>query len=406
MKRDPFDRAQRHVLWALWLTYGAFYFCRNDLSSAAPGLGTDELLTKSQIGWILGALKLAYGVGQLINGQLAERVPARRLLAIGMFGSAALNVVFGLGTGFYFFLFVWACNGYVQALGWAPTMRVAATWFAPERRGRAIAFIGTGYLTCGALTFVVAGGAADLFGWRGATIVPAIVLAAAGVVMLLTLREAPPGVTPPSARADHPPWRDTLAITLANPRLWFLALALALLNACRYGFVDWGISHLREVQPASVGVSALKYSVLPLGGIAGTLFAGWSSDRLFRGRRIPVVCAMLVTLAAVALGYDAIVRSNLILSIVTLALIGALIFGPQVLLVGAAPVDLARAGTAAAAVGFVDFVGYLGAAAGDQITGALVDTYDWHAALYFWAACALGAAILVVPLWRTRAGAS
>ena len=152
MNRDPFDRAQRHVLWALWLTYGAFYFCRNDLSSAAPGLGTDELLTRSQIGWILGALKLAYGIGQLINGQLAERVAARRLLAIGMFGSAALNLVFGLGTGFYFFLFVWACNGYVQALGWAPTMRVAATWFAPERRGRAIAFIGTGYLTCGALT--------------------------------------------------------------------------------------------------------------------------------------------------------------------------------------------------------------------------------------------------------------
>ena len=59
----------------------------------------DLHLTKTEIGGILGALKLAYGVGQLVNGQLAERVAPRRLLAIGMLASAALNVVFGSGPG-------------------------------------------------------------------------------------------------------------------------------------------------------------------------------------------------------------------------------------------------------------------------------------------------------------------
>jgi sugar phosphate permease len=74
-----------------------------------------------------------------------------------------------------------------------------------------------------------------------------------------------------------------------------------------------------------------------------------------------------------------------------------------VLLVGTAPVDLARRGTAAAAVGFVNFFGYLGAAAGDQITGYLVHVHDWHAALYFWSGCALGAAMIAAPLWRAIA---
>ena len=91
------------------------------------------------------------------------------------------------------------------------------------------------------------------------------------------------------------------------------------------------------------------------------------------------------------------------LSIVTLAVIGALIFGPQVLLVGTAPVDLARPGTEAAAVGFVNFFGYLGAAAGDRITGDLVHHYDWQVALWFWAGCALAAAVVVAPLWRATA---
>ena len=35
-----------------------------------------------------------------------------------MFGSAALNAIFGFSTGFYFLLFVWATNGYCQSLGW------------------------------------------------------------------------------------------------------------------------------------------------------------------------------------------------------------------------------------------------------------------------------------------------
>jgi sugar phosphate permease len=391
------------VLWVLWLTYGSFYFCRSNLAAAVPGIRSELVLTRTEIGWILGALKLAYGIGQLINGQLAERVAPRRLLAIGMLASAALNVVFGFGTGLYFLIFVWACNGYAQALGWAPTMRVATATFSPERRGRAIAVIGTGYQLAGALTFVVAGASVDAFGWRGAVWVPAILLALSAIHMLVLMpREAPPRVA--HARSDAP-WTRTLAATLGNGRLWLLAGALGLLSVCRYGFIDWGIAHLIEAQPASVTVSALKYAVLPLGGIAGTLAAGWATDRYFGGRRAPVVCVMLVGLAGLVLGYDALVQTSLIGSIIALALIGALIFGPQVLLVGAAPVDLAHGGTVAAAVGFVDFIGYVGASIGDQVTGFVVDRYDWHVALELWAGAALAGALVVAPLWRTRAAA-
>ena len=156
-----FSSSQRTVLWVLWLTYGSFYFSRNNLGVALPGIQDELGYTKSQLGTVLMALKLAYGVGQFINGQLAERLPPRRLLALGLLASAALNVLFGWSTALYFLTFLWACNGYVQALGWPPTMRVAANWFPALQRGRAIGIIGTGYQLCGALTFVVAGWAAQ-----------------------------------------------------------------------------------------------------------------------------------------------------------------------------------------------------------------------------------------------------
>lgn len=388
----------------LWLSYGAFYFCRSNLSAAVPGLEHELQLSKTEIGWILGSFKLVYGIGQLINGQLAEQIGARRLLALGMFGSAALTIAFGFSTGFYMLLFLWATNGYAQALGWSPTMRVAANWFPVDRRGRAIAIIGTGYQLAGSLTIVVAGWSAEWLGWRGALFVPAGLLVAAGIHMLVMLKEAPPASVgersaTPEARGT---WQANLAATLSNPRLWLLALALGMLNACRYGFLDWGVAHLMEVQESGIGASAMKNSVLPAGGIAGTLLAGWATDRYFGGRRIPVMVAMLVTLGVIVIAYDTIIRTSVPASVITLAVIGALIFGPQVLLVGTTPVDLAKRGTAAAACGFVNFFGYLGAAAGDQVTGYLVDRYDWQAALWFWAACAFAGAIVVAPLWRVH----
>src|SRR5262245_15918402 len=49
------------VVWTLWLTYGVFYFCRNNLSVAAPGMkmSIEEGglgLSAAEVGWILASL--------------------------------------------------------------------------------------------------------------------------------------------------------------------------------------------------------------------------------------------------------------------------------------------------------------------------------------------------------------
>jgi sugar phosphate permease len=163
------------------------------------------------------------------------------------------------------------------------------------------------------------------------------------------------------------------------------------------------VTHLKEIQATGVHVAALKYAVLPLGGAAGALAAGWATDRFFGGRRAPVICGLLVLLGVLALLYDTMVSASSIGTVVLLALIGFAIFGPQVLLVGTAPADLARRGTAAAAAGFVNFMGYMGAFAGDAVTGWLRKHYDWSVAVHVWAAWAFAAALVAACLWNARA---
>lgn len=420
--------AENQVVWTIWLTYGAFYFCRTNLAVALPGIEEELGYNKAQMGVVLLSLKFTYGFGQFVNGQLAERLSPRQMLATGMIGSALLNIAFGFGTALYFFLFVWAMNGYCQSLGWTPCVRVLGNWVPVSRRGKAMGIVGTGYQLTAGLTFVVAGTAVWALGWRGALWVPPAILLAAAGVMLLFLRETPPDAHFENAgrhdlpdAADHRSVLENLRLTLTNPALWLLALSLGMLNACRYGFIDWGVSHLYAIEKdriqasVSAGIaadttaaldgailkSAVKYAVLPIGGIFGSLWAGWATDRYFGSRRAPVICGLLVVLGCLTLVYDDVARASFAGTMALLFAIGFVIYGPQVLLVGTAPADLARNGTSAAAAGFVNCMGYVGAGfLGDRLTGHLAEYHGWEIAIYAWAGWAFLAAVLVAILWN------
>ena len=415
-------------MWTVWFTYGAFYFCRTNISAAIPGLKATVAdggfgFTNEECGLFLGAFKIAYAAGQLINGQLSEQLSPRKMLAIGMFGTAALNILFGFAPALYFFIFIWACNGFSQSLGWTPCVRVLANWFPVRRRGRVIGFVGTGYMMSGAATYVVSGFAAESFGWQGAFFIPAAIMFASAFVMLVLLREQPEqlqqddtsgaatGLLHPTNDARNSALENFL-LTITNPRLWLLGLSLGLLNACRYGFLDWGLTHLKEVQETGVGSAAIKIAVLPFGAIAGSYIAGWATDRFFDSRRAPVTCILLVILSLLTLVYHPVANSQSVpATMALLILIGFCIYGPQVLLVGTAPADLARKGTSAAAAGFVNCLGYIGAASGDYFTGrsldaakgVATDSTGWEHTIYLWAAWAFAAAVAAGLLWGATA---
>lgn len=413
-------RGENSLLWTVWLTYGAFYFCRTNISAAVPGLKEPVEsgglgLTATEISYILAATKIAYALGQLLNGQMAEQLSPRKMLAFGMFATATFNVLFGFGTALYFLIFIWACNGYSQSLGWTPCVRVLANWFPISRRGVVIGIVGTGYQVTAVATFVIAGYSAELLGWQGALWVPAGIMIVAALVMLLMLEERPPTTREwtsgdlnnpePTTDPKNDPHNSVLQnflLTITNPALWLLGLALGLLNASRYGFLDWGLTHLKEVQETGVGKAALKYAVLPLGAIAGSYLAGWATDRFFGSRRAPVTCILLVALGLLSLAYDSVARTSVPATIFLLVVIGFCIYGPQVLLVGTAPADLARKGTSAAAAGFVNCMGYIGAASGDYFTGRALDSVGWQKTIYLWALWAFAAAIASGLLWHAR----
>lgn len=430
------------TLFVLWTAYGSFYFCRVNIGPAAKSMRASLGLTALEIGFVLGAVKLGYALGQLINGQLTERFGARRILGAGMLGSSvatlllaaaprlaevpslrgvamavgawahsgstALGVV-GASTRTLGMLMLLAfANGWFQAGGWPPCVKIVANWFAVGRRGRVMGILGTSYTAGSAIAIFAVGALLDASGgdWRIAFVAPAMVL---GLSFLhtLRLREQPPITHAASGELlSSPPNRlavgEALQATLGNPKIWILALGLFGLDAVRYGFLDWAPGHLAEVHKTGAFEAAMKTAVFPLTGALGTLSSGWLTDRFFGSRRAPVCALMLGGVGALTLVYRAVVGFGSGPAVVCLGLVGFCLYGAQILLVGTAAQDFARRGATAAAAGFVDFTGHMGAFSGDVVTGWMIRHHGWAGAIGWWASAAFAAAALVATLWYSR----
>jgi sugar phosphate permease len=437
---DDLAAARRRTLFILWTTYGSFYFCRVNIGPAVLSIRHDLGLTAIEIGLVLGSVKLGYATGQLVNGQLTERFGARRILGIGMVGSALATLLFAAapwlagvpvvgdvagalastvssvgrslgvesttGATLGVMIALAFANGWFQAGGWPPCVKIAGNWFPLEHRGRTMGILGTSYTVGSAIAILAVGWMLDHVpgGWRIAFIVPPFVVLASFAHTMLRLRERPDRSVGTAAAPvpDRLPLREALSATLGNPRVWILALGLFGVDAVRYGFLDWAPGHLSEVHHTGNLSAALKTAVFPLAGAAGALSSGWITDRFFQSRRAPVCAILLVAVGTLTVAYRGVVEMGAAPTVVCLALVGFCLYGAQILLVGTAAQDFARRGATAAAAGFVDFMGHVGAFSGDVVTGWMKVRHGWAGAIAWWAFAAFVAAGLVATLWRVR----
>ena len=87
--------------WWQWETllvtmggYALYYMIRKNLSIAMSLLG-DIGVSKVQLGAFLTCGGIVYGVGRFLNGIVADRNSARKVMAIGLFICSFVNVLFG-----------------------------------------------------------------------------------------------------------------------------------------------------------------------------------------------------------------------------------------------------------------------------------------------------------------------
>src|SRR3954466_644253 len=92
-------RARRGLNWgAIGLLYASFYLCRYNFPIANQAISEEYGFSKTQMGWIITTVSLAYAFGQIVNGLLTDKLGGKRAMLIGAFGTVVLNIAFGVAS--------------------------------------------------------------------------------------------------------------------------------------------------------------------------------------------------------------------------------------------------------------------------------------------------------------------
>ena len=150
--------------------------------------------------------------------------------------------------------------------------------------------------------------------------------------------------------------KEIFRTVLSNKFLWYIALANSFIYMVRYGCLDWAPKIL-DTQGADLKSAGWAYFAFEFAAIPGTIFCGWLSDKVFKGRRaMPTMLFMAIIIAVIVVYWQFI--NNFWVVVGCLIAIGFLIYGP-VMLIGVQALDLAPKNAAGTAAGLTGFMGYV-----------------------------------------------
>ncbi len=435
-KRDLL-RWQIQIFSLLWTGYASYYLCRLNFAVAQPLIIEELGWSAAQVGLIPSVYAAVYAVGQFINGQLGERLGARRMMTAAMVIAFASNILFSMTSSYPLMLLLWGINGYAQSAGWSLVVKTMSNWTSLRRRGLMIGLISTCYQVGNVLAWLLAGWLAGRYGWRATFYVPAMIILPVSLLFWLGVRNEPEDAGFPPVREDlgggepsasgapvvvaRLTSAEVLRLTLTNRLLWILSIGFFCANAVRYSFMNWTVTYMKDFHGQDIKKSAFMSVALPLIGAVGAVSAGWISDNLFGKRRAPVCAVMLLGLAVVCVGFAFVPKGAWATATAMLGLAGFLIYGPDMLMSGAATVDFSHPRAAAAATGFTMASGAAGSilsGAGigwlKDITPGLAGTIDasapwlsrilneWTLIFFVLAVMSAIAAMLMVSIWNAK----
>lgn len=294
------------------------------------GLARQWELSNTEAGWISGSYFLGYALAVPVLVSLTDRIDAKRVYVFSMSLAAAGALLFAaFAGGLWSALALQALMGVGLAGTYMPGLKLLADHISGPRQSRAIAFYTACFSIGGGVSFLMAGLAAELFGWRGAfyaatvsaAVATALVWAVIPATSAVRARSGEPEAGPPRrALLDfRPVFRNRAAIgytigygghcwELFGLRSWLVAfLAFA---AGRDG-VD-------GVTPSTIA------SVLVMSGVVSSVLGNELAVRIGRRRLVTMVMLSSAVIACLT-GFAA--TGGFVLTVAACALYNLAVMG-------------------------------------------------------------------------------
>lgn len=342
-------------------------------------------------------------------------------------------------------------NQYFQGMGYPPCARILPHWIHPSELatkmsiwncshsiGAALAVVVCGYImgTLGVNmsanaevvkqitdnllgTGMDAGDAAKqalLFAshvgaWKWCFWIPACLAVAGSILLFATLKDEPKDVSlpdlPGTKLGDYAETKDKkvrkkfeMEMVWKNRWVWTFCIANMFVYVVRMGVLDWGPKFLTESRGLSISDAGWTVAAFEIAGIVGTLFAGWATDKFFKGKghRMCVLCMLGAALFMTLFRF---LPDDASLTVTAAILVGAgfCIYGPQAL-IGIELGNQATKEASARANGIAGILGYLGSGFSGLLVGYVADIFGWTRVFETIIVVAFIGMFVLISMWK------
>ena len=371
----------------LMLMWGLVGLQRNASSFLGPHIAAEFGLNLGGVGSIALAFAVAWGVGSLLAGRLADRHGTKPMLLIFGAITAVLGWVSGLAATIAIFIAIRTALGLAEGGVLSPIMNAARRTAPAPARARVVSLMFISFIVLG---MVVAppllDGIANSYGWRTGFFIAAGPMLAVVLLLLIFFREPAleQGAGGPNEDGGE---RAPLLSILQTRNVWISAL----MSICSMGrvftFMVFGLFLLGS-DVANGGYFMLEGPAIPLtvsiallaDGLGGFAFT-WIADRTGHRRKVVMYAFLLAMVFGLIFAR---LPAEVPYPLLLISIVGFMFCGGAVspLAVGVIPAEAVRPRDAVTATGTANAIGeILGAGFTTYAVGAIAVTAGLHSTM-------------------------
>ena len=420
--QSEYKRLRNRTFWGVTGAYALYYVCRMAMSVVKQPLIDDGIFTAGELGIIGSAFYFVYAFGKFMNGFVADYCNIRRFMATGLLVSTVVNLLMGV-TGLMHgwwgmssvvllivFAVLWGINGFCQSMGAPPGVISLSRWFPLNRRGTFYSILSATPYLGKSLSVFLLGIVVGAIGWEYGFILSAVAGVIGSAAIILFVSDTPESCGLPSVqelsgeeplKTDSMPTRELQKNVVRHPGIWIIALSSAFVYITQHAVSEWGVLFLQKGKGYSLSSATQIIAFSEIFGIAGTVLAGWLSDRVFKGNRfIPVMISGIVCLAS--LGAFLLTGGSYGLNIVWVAVFSLSIGVVYCTVAGLMALDIVPRKATGAALGMVGLASYGAAGLQNLVSGFMIGAggYDFKPVSVFWLVSCLLSFMIPVLSWK------
>jgi MFS family permease len=365
------DPQSRRFIWSMVAAQGMVQIGAFTLPALLPGYIDRWHLTKTEAGWLIGVFFAAYVVAVPALVSLTDRIPTRRVYAVGAGLTALSHLGFAfLADGFWSALILRAVAGAGWAGAYMPGLKAIADTLEGNAQSRAVSQHAAGVGVAGASSYAVAGLIDTVAGPSAAFVFGGV----SALIALLLAWRVMPKAAPEHLRSDttrslldfRPVFQNRRAMAWIagyTVHTWEMAAVRA-----------WGVTFLtitaaQAGSPSWLPAPTILLTVASLIGIAVSVSGNESAQRYGRMR---VVTAAMLAASVLALCTGWFVGGSMIVAAALIVVwVAAIFFDSSALTAGT--VQASDPALRGATMGLHSMCGYAGGFIGPLGVGLCLD---------------------------------